>query len=427
MCHVKGPVTQSSAPKVLAHPPTPPTATFLQHITIASHSSQLSRHRCRRSATYPSSAQTRGALLTAFNANIAGGHASQEDGFWSRRRSAQGKSYITRCKLSISKQRYTDKREQKRKVTSSNDTATRRVTRLMTLDSTRRAVLHTSGLLENVLLHLPLRDLFVFQGVSKQWHTVIASSPGLQEKMFLRLQSATPDETWVLDGYDYARAFGSASAFRQHLKSHGSPKLRLARVDDGQTTNNSLLTPMTLNPVLRHFYHKVSAIQRVCLSWKEYVTICIRPAGLRRHSSLLDMHIFDPPCQVIAENVAIEFKKASPYFSSSGNGLGDGFCFESDTGLTIREILMRASESALCNYSNFDGGQMWKVVSRELDEIIDETAQPSGWTSIWNVEDITLHIRPLRHGNVTPLVVTEQDRVAVAMAEEEAAAIAEQS
>lgn len=60
----------------------------------------------------------------------------------------------------------------------------------------------TCELLEGVLSYLPLKDLFVLQRVSKQWGKVNAASPQLQEKMFLRLQSKIPQETWVIYGTD---------------------------------------------------------------------------------------------------------------------------------------------------------------------------------------------------------------------------------
>ena len=46
-------------------------------------------------------------------------------------------------------------------------------------------------LFENVLLHLPTRDLLLAQCVSRKWHNVICSSPDLQKALFFEPASAS--------------------------------------------------------------------------------------------------------------------------------------------------------------------------------------------------------------------------------------------
>jgi hypothetical protein len=73
----------------------------------------------------------------------------------------------------------------------------RRTTRSMTTDAPRQAALNTTEILENILTYLPNRAVFGVQRVCRQWRNTIASSPTIQEKLFLRLRHRTP-ETWML-------------------------------------------------------------------------------------------------------------------------------------------------------------------------------------------------------------------------------------
>jgi hypothetical protein len=65
------------------------------------------------------------------------------------------------------------------------------------VDLSRRAALDIPEILENVLRFLPFQNVFGVQRVCRQWKNLIASSPAIQEKMFLRLRNDT-SETWML-------------------------------------------------------------------------------------------------------------------------------------------------------------------------------------------------------------------------------------
>jgi hypothetical protein len=67
----------------------------------------------------------------------------------------------------------------------------------METDVSRQAVLNTNELLEGILAFLPPKQLFANQRVCNQWRNVIASSPELQKKMFLRVDEV-PRQTWGL-------------------------------------------------------------------------------------------------------------------------------------------------------------------------------------------------------------------------------------
>jgi hypothetical protein len=119
----------------------------------------------------------------------------------------------------------------------------------MTLDSSRRAVFDTNELLENILSYLPFKELFVLQSVSQQWRGVIASSPGLQERMFLRPHSTTSKDTWILENFVYHAPLENIGGYRNYVELAGVPRFRL---NDGRKTSRCApLIPLTLNPVFR--------------------------------------------------------------------------------------------------------------------------------------------------------------------------------
>lgn len=239
----------------------------------------------------------------------------------------------------------------------------------MALDSSRRAVFDTNELLENILSYLPLQELFNLQRVSQQWRGVIAASPGLQEKMFLRLQSATPEDTWTVDLYNPRASHKILSRTEREDAAAGSPKFR--RVDGDQTEKQGHYIPTTLNPLMRisscgrtrrHgfliarslFDHPtpyrnhlnpvlatMTAIERVFASWTDVVTVRIHPTAFRRNSSFLDMYLSNPPCRVAEGNIMVKFK-GSRTLSTATPEPQRGFRIESDTGITLGNVVTAA-------------------------------------------------------------------------------------
>jgi hypothetical protein len=62
----------------------------------------------------------------------------------------------------------------------------------MTTDVARRAVFDTPELLENIILFLPVKDVFAkVQRLSRSWKAVVDSSHAIQTKLWLRSQSGT--------------------------------------------------------------------------------------------------------------------------------------------------------------------------------------------------------------------------------------------
>lgn len=64
-------------------------------------------------------------------------------------------------------------------------------------DELRRGALETTEILEQILSYLSPRQIFGVQRVARIWKNVIAGSPTIGEKLFLRLQDK-PKEVWML-------------------------------------------------------------------------------------------------------------------------------------------------------------------------------------------------------------------------------------
>jgi len=184
-----------------------------------------------------------------------------------------------------------------------------------------------------VLSHLPPKQIFGVQRVSRLWRNVIARSPGIQEKLFLKLQSK-PAELWAL--FDYAR--GDEFEPRQlRLEKITSE----SEVEPGSTTGDTLFTPVALNPFLQLKYDWVEGVSRD-------IPICNRAHYLQHestglytrltlgaNSTLMDTQISDPPC--MRAQVALSY-----YFSPENHDLYRlEACFVVQTGkpLTLRDTI----------------------------------------------------------------------------------------
>ncbi|KAI7225911.1 hypothetical protein KC330_g8998 [Hortaea werneckii] len=85
-----------------------------------------------------------------------------------------------------------DHRSRKKKAVEGPPTY--RIIRNMTTDAARYAVFETAGLLENIVIQLPPRKIFVIQRVCKHFRDIVATSVKLQQKLFLRSDSTEAQE-----------------------------------------------------------------------------------------------------------------------------------------------------------------------------------------------------------------------------------------
>ena len=73
---------------------------------------------------------------------------------------------------------------------SDDETIDHEPTDLEDQSSACHEVFETTELLEHIICFLPMKKIFTMQGVAKQWRDIIATSPSIEEKMFLRLKIA---------------------------------------------------------------------------------------------------------------------------------------------------------------------------------------------------------------------------------------------
>lgn len=113
------------------------------------------------------------------------------------------------------------------------------------------AVLLTTELLENILLHVPPKDLLLVQRVSRKWRDLIGKSVPLQEKLFFKPAKIAPNNYWQWSrkpGLDCERVDIQAAAKKQFEGfAHAvevNPFLHLTRSTGPQGVRDTLKLPM---------------------------------------------------------------------------------------------------------------------------------------------------------------------------------------
>ena len=186
-------------------------------------------------------------------------------------------------------------------------------------------VLGTTELLEHIISFLPMRKIFTVQQVSKQWRDIIATSPSIEEKMYLRLKT-TPKETCDprLMGWPY-----------RALQRLGRPV-------------PSTFTLVSLNPELRHDEAcTMRCFGLTCARHGTRVMVRWGPSPIKQCHSLFDTYISDPPCMRAEVCLTVRFKKEVNGVSDSAPEYPikiwvSGITASSESGLTFQDVLRAA-------------------------------------------------------------------------------------
>jgi len=233
----------------------------------------------------------------------------------------------------------------------------------MTTDAARRAVLHTSELLEEIILCLPMKTIFGVQRVCKQFKEVIATSRKIQTKMFLRLRNDVPDKRWALESLQKAQ-----KPWLPHVDD-----ARFRKVD-AKTKYGRSYRPVVLNPLLE----VVPSIQypqsgnRLYNSddFREAVTMSFSQSHFGTQPSFLKTYISDPPCHMAEGAITADFLFDSAEEDAVRGTVSDGDV-TLEQGLTIGSVVLartnvdlRWDHSGLGDYSTPDA---------QLEEVVDET------------------------------------------------------
>ena len=201
----------------------------------------------------------------------------------------------------------------------------------MTTDAARKAVLDTSELLEQIILCLPMTNIFVIQRVCQKFKAVIATSPNIQTKLFLRLRADVPEEAWALDTH--------SGPLPRHPDN-----VRFRKVD--VNSKGTLYKPVVLNPLLQRrplFSRTSSAADRLFRSDSlgETVEMMFPQSHFGSQPSFLKTYITDPPCHTAKAAIAAAYlidPKDDPE-EDSVYGVISGEEISSDQGLTIGDVI----------------------------------------------------------------------------------------
>jgi len=204
-----------------------------------------------------------------------------------------------------------------------------------TTNDPRRAALNLTEILENVLSFLPPRMLFGVQRVSRLWKSTIAASPPIQEKMFLRVRTKTP-EIWMLtnpkippqDWHLGKERPGLDRKFRMvsetEMRSGAGQSRRLRR----------LFTPVTLNSFLHSRQGDIASEWIDSRSHIFWATL-VPTAKFAQHNSFRDTYLTDPPCREVSVYMNYEAHPSPPMLCAVVGHVQ----IESDKPLTLGDII----------------------------------------------------------------------------------------
>jgi hypothetical protein len=182
----------------------------------------------------------------------------------------------------------------------------------MAIIEPHRAALDIPEILENVLRFLRVKNVFGVQRVCRQWKDLIASSPAIQEKLFLRPRNDT-SETWLsIDS-------NSIPCDVENLPPNSELKFRMVgtlEAESGAWQNTSfgatrLFKPVALNPLLYRWIEG-SLIDELRQGVGHAFGVDI-PASYSPHYSFRDTHLTGPPCKECRMDLTFKESRPGPH------------------------------------------------------------------------------------------------------------------
>jgi len=217
-----------------------------------------------------------------------------------------------------------------------------------------RAALNTTEILEKVLSFLPSFNLFRLQRVCRQWRDLIARSPSIREKMFLRVCAKTP-ETWMLiDTKPFDPnpdlTFRWNRQFNPHLSDQKFRMVNDAELgsgDWGSTPGRTLqlCTPVTLNPLL--FAPHRFDCKSIEGSW--FFRTSLKPATkLAQDSALRNTYLTNLPCHECSAIMIFDARTPSQWLES----VACHAVVRSDKPLTLGDVIDQTMASHMWHYTH---------------------------------------------------------------------------
>jgi hypothetical protein len=287
----------------------------------------------------------------------------------------------------------------------------------MDIRASRHAALGTLEIVENILSFLPLENIFGVQRVCRGWKNIIASSPALQEKMFLRLRNDT-SETWMLIDSK------SVPCNVDNLPEGSEINFRTvstAEAESGAWKNPSrgvkhLFTPVALNPLLYRedpLLDDLKEIEGVGHAFAVGV-----PAEYSPHHSYRAMHLTDPPCRDGRMDLMYDVSRSAP------NGYrynGSMATVRSNKPLTLGDLIDGALDSRDM-YRGKEGtaGRYDGTISEKffyLAKETDEMGKNHRYRLVFQNERDGIGL-PINEFTFCPLLLTEDEYLCLQPAED---------
>lgn len=236
-------------------------------------------------------------------------------------------------------------------------------------DAPRQAVFKAAGLLENILLRLPVLSIYSAYRVCVQWKTLISTSKAVKEKLFLI--PTAPKKVWELREAELFTAATLSPA------PEGTALTELPR--GGMAGPPMFLQPVKLHPLLKLDHRLHSPFLDRVHSWRpEQVSATlgrsVRMLALRLNtqsasaspltdqSPVLDAFITDPPCKLVRVRQTWMLKKRSER-GTHHDTLESAV--RSDTGITFKDIITSLQQSGR-TYFILGGMEVTKFTLEEI-------------------------------------------------------------
>jgi hypothetical protein len=311
-------------------------------------------------------------------------------------------------------------------------------------------VFATVELLEHILLSLPTENLFVLQRVSKTWKQTVAQSVAMQVKMFLRC-SPKRHEIWemvdeqldrvpimqteydVVDFDHLMRTRTSVTRQEPHHKQY--VKLRkLAQAGDTIKSQDHLILPLTLNPLLRPsvseqrwplvdkdehgVYSTIRYANTSLMEDLQRITYIGSVATLKRAAA---MYVSDPPWPEATMEITMYCgERGAEKHLGFIEAVIHGIDIESDGGLKMADILQGLSKRGT-RYSEIIHGPLRDESSSDLSPYRDEVfcqgrvtlaelpmkVKLARWKDMWMKRAIKVTLRFPPIDGLMPIVPTE--------------------
>lgn len=269
----------------------------------------------------------------------------------------------------------------------------------MAIEAPRRAALDTTEILENVLSFLPPHTLFVVQRVSQQWRNVIAASPPIQEKMFLRCRIKSP-EIWMLTNPKphFARRRWTSSVGERRFLDRKFRTVSASEVESGDWKKDSggiehLFTPVTLSPFLLRDHDLASFYIE---GGTDFTYYSVLPTGpLAPHNSLRNTYLTDPPCKdckaFIKYEACISLSKSLSFLRAVE--------FRSDKPVMLGDVFDRTFSSDSSSWTDQSNDHA------TVAEVIEELEKEKDFESVFSFKKGSLISHALKDTTIHPLAL----------------------